>query len=207
MHQYERLRNALWDHGSGHGAIDAHDYLAGEGPIDTHDIRQELKDALATAYNGELDFQDAVLNVLRKLVKPDDTFSFERSYTMSYVKDYDRTLLAPSPGSKCDIALVVKNAFFVAAVIEAKCNEVIYSNTLHYRLSAEGNVLSGVQPLGPAAQTIAYIGAAVLPTMRWHQYYGPLTGAVINCAKTAPAKPAPAKTAPAKTATCEDSNL
>ena len=176
-YQLTRLQNELRDHGS-------------DVPIDAHGFLGQLMKALGKPYRGELAFQEAVLNVLRMLFNPKGTFRLAQSYMMSFVEDYDRTLLAPSPRSMCDIALVNEPAHCVAAVIEAKCDEAMYSDTLHGRLSAGKHALSDVKSLGPAVQTIAYIGAAVLPSMRRHQYYGLITGAVINCAKLSGNPPA-----------------
>ena len=87
------MRYELRDHGS-------------DVAINVDGFLRQVADALAKPYSGELDFQEAVLNVLRTLFDLTGTFRLAQSYTMSDVEQYDCTLFAPSRASKGDIALV-----------------------------------------------------------------------------------------------------
>ena len=91
---------------------------------------------------------------------------------MRYVEHYDCTLFAPSAESKCDIALVDKTQRCVA-IKEAKWGEAMYNDTVQDDLFPGGRALIDVKPLGPAVQTISYMGAAVLPSMRTRYHDGP----------------------------------
>ena len=102
--------------------------------------------------------------------------------------------MAPSARSSCDIAVVHQTGHdgpWVPALLEAKCDEPLYNNTLHDRLCSQPQQVQNadIGTLGPATQTVAYMGAVLLTSMR-RQYDGPLTGAVINCVKKGQKAPA-----------------